>query len=1239
MPVIEGGADTALGYGFSTSGDKLFLRVRYTDIPTSNPNSADFDGDGISNWDEVRIGGTGTDPFAWDTDGDGKSDYFGDLAGNGVADGWEIKHFSAIGIVDPFADLDQDGINNLRESHLDTDPDKHADTNDEDEDGLVDSIDAVPDDPLINWPATPTKSYFYHELPSIDGMQDLAVVAIGEGGHVLIKTWPTGSIKNSVNMRNYVLMPSTGLWAGPLSKVYNGTTGANLSAEAISSTGEIVGTAWVVDLYESGQPKAGYMAKCVWSSVSASPQPVAGTRLAQVGESLASHADRAVLVPRYAPDGKLLSMDHGVIEYGTSPAAKVKLDGADLAEWWDPLEVYPDYSAKNHFGQPGAGALVPMTNKEIYYNEAAEELDFRTVATYVYENGVQEQVAYGESAGDLLAASRMPDSGGVAGAGRIATTGNYTWIRKDGVWKKTKRVISGRRISADGIILNETTDITKQVWVNGEHRILESLCPSLLDENYTFSSVPEMNEKGTMLIRSSKNGKQPIGLMTPIEVVSRDRMLAGSIRIPEGWEDRLKIEFVHSGTDENLGEYEHLLNKDLGAYLHDSAQDIYNEDEIQDYNSGTLDPRLTSEKVVFCKRPGEDRVVEFYTAFANVGEIEIKLYLDGVEKGKTRHLLTQDSSFGGLINYINMLVTETPFEKPAWEAGASTVSTQQGDPVSISPATLRPMIEIFNGLSIGLEVDAESIIYGLCDGVVQGLIDDWELVKLLGHLGHAAVLHITDQVAPALAAEILRWHNDSAKRSIEVAYMLRRVVKHGFYEPMKKMVSELQDAAAKWADSFTSLEKFKSFNWMLLQRAKDGAMGAWDIKKDMDKAVFEAMTGWLEDFGQRMLDGGEKTLFLAEPWGGINQWRADIRAGYYTLGYVFGYVAEQVLLGKGIAAMGKGMGKLGGQIALAAIPHVKRFGAKLMPLLAKFFSAKKFGAASADEAVDIIKSTGKAMRHETGKTVGNIPITETVHKWMELQNAAKFNGKELLEEIIKAPRIRTLMRTPAFRHMFKDRLAKLVAVLGTDLSEDAMKGFIRAYDRLIKTADGTNFTDRFDDFLALSKAEQSQAGKTALKKSLEAYKLATDTNPNAKFWFKDVDKVQSSGYRYSSFDPRFDKNGNLIPGNPILKSSDAPQGGWYVTFEDYATSQIAKSNLQLPASSIAKYKLKFDFSGVKDKTRYVRGEIHASEIFEPKARDFPVNGTGGGTQLSVDGINIPIKEIWDVSVSPPIRIF
>jgi len=72
FPLIESGAGQLISYGFSSTATRFFVSLRYSDQTTSDPEGDDFDGDGLSNWDEVST--YGTDPLLADTDNDGASD-------------------------------------------------------------------------------------------------------------------------------------------------------------------------------------------------------------------------------------------------------------------------------------------------------------------------------------------------------------------------------------------------------------------------------------------------------------------------------------------------------------------------------------------------------------------------------------------------------------------------------------------------------------------------------------------------------------------------------------------------------------------------------------------------------------------------------------------------------------------------------------------------------------------------------------------------------------------------------------------------------------------------------------------------------------------------------------------------------------------------------------------------------------------------------------------------------------
>jgi hypothetical protein len=143
----------------------------------SNPlNPSDFlqklrdsDGDGLSDTMERTIG---TDPSRVDTDGDGFGDgievyagtnpldpksFPGDANHNGLPDAWEIKYFNNTTNIDPLADPDHDGCNNLCEAAHGTDP-NNPDT---DGDGIKDGDEiARGSDPLRSGPlaARPDRS-------------------------------------------------------------------------------------------------------------------------------------------------------------------------------------------------------------------------------------------------------------------------------------------------------------------------------------------------------------------------------------------------------------------------------------------------------------------------------------------------------------------------------------------------------------------------------------------------------------------------------------------------------------------------------------------------------------------------------------------------------------------------------------------------------------------------------------------------------------------------------------------------------------------------------------------------------------------------------------------------------------------------------------------------------------------------------------------------------------------------
>ena len=213
VPYVNFGTGGFLTQPFSSaSNDRKFLKVRTTDVPTTETASiADPDFDGLSNYWELNH--TISDPLAWDTDGDGMNDWgewfigtssnddggidinngpWGDINGNGI-NNWS-EYLAAFDTDDDGTpngvdnDIDDDGIDNKddpdmdgdgQDNHLDADIDGDGLLNevddDDDSDGISDAGDSDPSGPVPSTHHTIRLNY----ATEVDGT--VSLFRIGDG--------------------------------------------------------------------------------------------------------------------------------------------------------------------------------------------------------------------------------------------------------------------------------------------------------------------------------------------------------------------------------------------------------------------------------------------------------------------------------------------------------------------------------------------------------------------------------------------------------------------------------------------------------------------------------------------------------------------------------------------------------------------------------------------------------------------------------------------------------------------------------------------------------------------------------------------------------------------------------------------------------------------------------------------------------------------------------------------------
>ena len=1018
-----------------------------------------------------------------------------DSDGDGLKDHEELARDEP---TNPFdEDTDNDGVLDGAEVEAGTDPNGHATITDSDGDGVPDEHDADAGDPAVSWRKVPDTDYVILKLdrpfPSsmAASLPFLGLTDLAEDGSVLASYSPEiNGTHEYVDPGNF---PVTKCWS--ISDLQwrdvSLVSGSLLAAGTKFGPDENILGAGIGGLgLESGGP--GAVRTLVSKQVSAAAgngiqaiglrQPFVGP-FSQFGDfSLAPSAP-----PKFASGGSssLLLVETGLDGDGPDPSTQWHLS-LQSGTFIEPI-LSSSFFNDNH--DLGGISLAGSPSGWLAYSlddSSAPEDKLVQVASDSHPMGPYLRIDGPGGEHPVSSVTGISKSIEWEGQGTsvIWSSASQTHVYSGGQWIESSRA-EGDPLRISGAI-NARGEALKGANLVKNGRLIP--LDELAGEASGLSGLRgiDLNDAGTILaygVDANEGVEERPVLLHPVEVVSADRLLAGSFEIADSWADKLKVQFVHSDTGEDLGTYSNLLSKDEGAYLYDSDQHILGDADRQAWASGVLDPRIINEDVTFCLRPGEPGVVEFYTAFSSLGSIEIRFILNDETVGVVHHVLEEEQSFSQLIDYFEQLIVSNPFSPGALalaepdEAGGAAAFQQVGlvgqNGEGLDPMTKKVLSRLANSYAAiaGGDLDIESMIFGLYDGISMGLKDDWQLLTFIGD----GTVSLAEALSDQLQAEINNWAS-KPNRALEVAKILDSFIETVVREPLDRAARDAEIFAA----NFSSKENFKRFSWSLMRkakrfaekapgRAKQAALLALKLRADVNKVMFEALSGWWLDFCDRMFEGAEKTVFDAENAGEYSLWKTKKREFYYTFSYAFGYMVEQAFLGKGIGAIGKGMTKVGGKVGLKALPGVKRFVLRVLPFLTKRWTQQTISTAdnqaiqaslrgAQTEALESQIRTGLGYTDDATRSVADF-LDEALKNQLQ-----KLNGKILVEEIAKSPNIRTMMRNQLGRNVFLSRMAMMQKLLGDKLDDVVLANFVKLYDqRLIK--DAAKGVDQMDEFL------------------------------------------------------------------------------------------------------------------------------------------------------------------------------
>jgi hypothetical protein len=531
--------------GIYTGNNDVFV---YTESPTGiekaffrvHPLGAlDSDNDGLDAWEEHLLG---TNMSLADSDGDGMDDAEEQVAG-----------FDPNGF-DENIDPDGDGLSNSEETALGT----NSNSADTDGDGVNDGEDGVPLDGQLKFPKVPETHYAIINLdPNGEGYE---AIHLNNKGQVVLR-------KQEADF-SY----SCRLWSqGQLTTIPNTTTAGGetyyLSVEnGLSDNGEIAASG---TLTGTGTAK--------WSPVNG--LTVLPRYIDSVEEEIEGEPDfnretfwgerrmaaSGTVFGYQGTLGWLWSDFDPLFDYQTGVRWPVagggpQLLGEYVVGWEGTLFTPLDENAAGKM--VGASTLFGSSTqpvRAVYYEGS--------VLTLPISGGASLSSAHSLNglASPLVAGSESYEES------ELLWTNTSLWTKVGGTWVRKKlgpytALNTNSELAGTAIKINDRCEVVYQyvsgneaiggLWQNG--KVVDLTTRVAASSGYAAFSPVDINNGGTILANATlpAGGKRAV-LLVPIEISSRDRVLRGSVEIPEGLTN-FALSFKNKNTGQDFGKYEKL---------------------------------------------------------------------------------------------------------------------------------------------------------------------------------------------------------------------------------------------------------------------------------------------------------------------------------------------------------------------------------------------------------------------------------------------------------------------------------------------------------------------------------------------------------------------------------------------------------------------------------------------------------------------------------------------------------